>query len=42
MYFPPDDIQTHQTETMLFHSALENGIGGENVNLPPLSPSNLT
>jgi hypothetical protein len=37
-----DDIQIHKTQTMLSYSALENGIGGENVNLPPLSPSNLT
>jgi hypothetical protein len=41
-YFPPDDIQIYKTQTMLSYSPLENEIGGKNVNLPPLSPSNLT
>jgi hypothetical protein len=36
VYLPPNDIQIHQTQTMLPYGSLEDGIRGKNVNLPPL------
>ena len=42
MYLPPDDVHIHQTQTILPHGPLENGIGGENVNLPTFGLGYLT
>jgi hypothetical protein len=42
MYLLSDDVQVHQTQAVLSHGPLENGIGSENVNLPALSLCDLT